>query len=72
MPLGTKIILGSSIDCKWSEFSNWGECSKSCGGGFQFRERTIERLARNGGRPCLGDTHERRQCNSNECPCRLN
>ena len=60
--------LGSPIDCKWTEFSLWSECSQSCGGGVQSRERTIEILARNGGQPCRGETREKRQCNTHKCP----
>ena len=64
--------LGSPIDCKWTDYTEWSECSQSCEGGIQTRERTIEILARNGGQPCRGETREKRQCNTHKCPRRFN
>ena len=59
------------MDCKWSDFSAWGECSQSCGSGTQVRERSILMLPRNGGRACRGDARQRRPCNTFKCPRRF-
>ncbi len=56
------------MDCEWSDFSPWSACSRSCGGGFQARERRILMLARRGGRRCQGQTRETRFCNRQRCP----
>ena len=57
------------VDCRWSDYSDWTDCSVTCGsGGVQTRERTILLLARRGGRPCSGESKETRQCNLQKCP----
>nr|XP_040563799.1 uncharacterized protein LOC121114036 isoform X11 [Lepeophtheirus salmonis] len=56
------------IDCKWSDFSSWSDCSQSCNGGVQFRERKILILARQGGSPCRGERKESRVCSTQQCP----
>ncbi len=45
----------------------WGECDKTCGGGWQTRGRLILQKPKNGGEAC-GLTLDKRQCNENECP----
>ena len=57
-----------SVDCEWSRFSDWSECSVSCGGGIQRRRRTVLVEAERGGRRCIGRTEETRICNSKICP----
>ena len=57
-----------SVDCEWSRFSDWSECSVSCGGGIQRRRRTILVEADRGGRRCAGRSEETRICNSRSCP----
>ncbi|XP_048579836.1 uncharacterized protein LOC116619170 isoform X2 [Nematostella vectensis] len=50
----------------WSEFS---PCSKSCGGGEQFRNRTCTNpMPQHGGRNCSGPETSYRTCNENACP----
>ncbi|EDO42166.1 predicted protein, partial [Nematostella vectensis] len=49
----------------WSEFS---PCSKSCGGGEQFRNRTCTNpMPQHGGRNCSGPETSYRTCNENAC-----
>ena len=57
-----------SIDCEWSQWSNWNGCSKTCGTGVQERQRQILRLPENGGRQCTGEGYERKQCLNKPCP----
>jgi len=55
------------VNCEVSGWSNWGSCSKTCGGGTMTRTRTVITQAANGGRACptLEDSST---CNNQECP----
>ncbi len=57
----------SAVNCEWSRFSDWGECSVSCGGGIQQRRREVLVQAENGGRRCVGRAEESRICNPHSC-----
>ena len=62
-------IVFYSVDGKWSEWRDWGECSRSCGGGFHTRSRTCtEPPPRHGGKDCSGKPDETRPCNTQSCP----
>jgi len=54
------------IHCKVSDFSDWGECSRTCGTGVQFRKRTLHKAALFGGDECpeMVDTIS---CNTKPC-----
>ena len=56
------------VDCVWSPFGNWSECSKSCGGGSKVAERTVETKAIGGGKACEGDSRKIKLCNEQPCP----
>jgi hypothetical protein len=51
----------SPIDCQWSD---WSECSLSCGGGTQTR--IIETYPSNGGQECGNKATQ--DCNTQNCP----
>ena len=54
--------------CKWSDWSVWGECSKSCGGGQKTRARSVQHMPKNGGNPCYAqDAVETQACNEQVC-----
>jgi len=53
-------------DCIVSNWSNWKECSKPCGGGEQSRSRTILYPERYGGNPCP-TLESKRVCNTDPC-----
>eukprot|EP00042_Codosiga_hollandica_P029694 m.166269 g.166269 ORF g.166269 m.166269 type:complete len:114 (-) comp53143_c0_seq7:1326-1667(-) len=55
------------IDCIVSEWSTYGPCSQSCGGGLQTQSRTVLTPAANGGAVCppLANT---RSCETSLCP----
>lgn len=57
------------IDGKWTAWSEYGVCSKSCGGGTQKRERECGNpKAQHGGKPCVGLSVNTRDCNTHHCP----
>jgi hypothetical protein len=53
-------------DCKMSEWSEWGECTKNCGGGVQMKTRSVLVAPTLGGDICPGKG-QRRTCNSESC-----
>merc|ERR1712117_112075 len=55
------------VDCKWGEWSDWGQCSKTCGGGNQERTRSFDQQAEYGGASCPGKATETRGCNAQAC-----
>jgi hypothetical protein len=55
-----------SPDCVFSEWSEWSECTKECGIGEKFRNRSIIRASKNDGNPCPQLT-ERSWCGSSKC-----
>ncbi len=55
------------VDCVVSDWSEFSECSKSCGGGTQTRTRTISVKPENGGKECPVLT-ESKVCNTESCP----
>ena len=47
----------------WGHWSAWGECSRTCGTGAQFRSRQCDNpRPAYGGQPCVGDREEYRLC----------
>lgn len=59
------------IDGGYSQWSNYSECSVSCGDGFRTRTRTCTSpVPQYGGRNCshLGDTQQTQQCFVKICP----
>ena len=55
-------------NCEWNPWGEWGECTETCGGGRQVRERTIRVNETNGGEPCKGNPAQSRTCNQVPCP----
>jgi len=56
------------VDCGLTQWSEWSDCSSSCGGGEQQRSRKVATPPSNGGRPCDGGLTVARQCSTKECP----
>ncbi|XP_078377620.1 SCO-spondin-like [Oculina patagonica] len=57
------------VDGSWSNWEEWGSCSKSCGGGVQKRVRGCTNPPpANGGRDCIGRREQTQACNQNACP----
>ena len=60
------------VDGGWGEFTEWGECPVSCGGGQHSRTRVCDNPAPEfGGLDCTNDGSsdiETEDCNTQECP----
>ncbi|XP_016342390.1 spondin-1-like [Sinocyclocheilus anshuiensis] len=54
------------MDCVMSEWSEWSECSKSCGKGHLIRTRMITLEPQFGGDPCP-ETTQRKTCKIKKC-----
>ncbi len=54
-------------DCELSGWSDWGICSRECGGGQQGRERKVTQELAHNGKPCDGLLKETRSCNTDSC-----
>lgn len=55
------------VDGYFTQWSEWGICSKKCGSGYQKRYRKCI-APKNGGQPCLGKSRDKRKCNTHQCP----
>ena len=56
------------IDCQWSSWSKFAECSETCGGGYQIFKRTHQVKSENGGKDCEGDHMKVEKCKKHPCP----
>ncbi|XP_031555969.1 uncharacterized protein LOC116292757 [Actinia tenebrosa] len=64
---------GQTVNGGYSPWSDWSECTATCGGGSQMRSRKCDHPApQNGGKNCidqgLGNELETRKCNTKPCP----
>jgi len=55
-------------DCLVSVWSDWGECSPTCGQGYKVRDRHIERPAQRGGKGCTDKLRQVAGCKNADCP----
>ncbi|CAE7454331.1 Sspo [Symbiodinium sp. CCMP2456] len=56
------------VDCEWSDWTAWTNCSATCGGGMQERGRGIAVEVEGYGKNCTGDAEEKQKCNTQDCP----
>ncbi|XP_062392780.1 A disintegrin and metalloproteinase with thrombospondin motifs 2 [Sardina pilchardus] len=55
-------------DGSWGQWSKFGSCSRTCGGGVRFRTRQCDNpIPANGGRTCYGNSYEFQLCSIEEC-----
>ncbi|KAL7038269.1 hypothetical protein ACKWTF_009531 [Chironomus riparius] len=53
----------------WGEWSEFGDCSRTCGGGVQSAVRKCDNpTPANGGKFCVGQKIQHRSCNTQDCP----
>ena len=57
-----------SVNCKWTPFGEWSECSKKCSGGTRQSVRRIAQKSLYGGTDCEGEVARIESCNENPCP----
>ncbi|CAK9076068.1 unnamed protein product [Durusdinium trenchii] len=56
------------VDCQWSDWQTWSDCSKPCGGGLKLRRRGIAVQGGYGGEVCAPDAaQEAIDCNVLNC-----
>lgn len=59
---------GDSQDCEWGDWTEWGACTASCGGGHQERDRSVKIAPRFSGALCDAKAKgQMQQCNTQEC-----
>lgn len=60
-----------NVDGGWSNWSNYGECSKSCGKGKKYKYRTCTNPPQSGdGKDCYGRARKGKKCR--EASCKVN
>ena len=65
-------VLFCIVHGNWSDWSPFGTCSKTCGGGTKNRLRTCTNPApQHGGTDCKGSPIESMECNTHTCPSKL-
>uniref|UniRef100_A0A671TSK7 ADAM metallopeptidase with thrombospondin type 1 motif 18 n=1 Tax=Sparus aurata TaxID=8175 RepID=A0A671TSK7_SPAAU len=58
-----------AVHGQWSTWSQWSHCSRSCGGGVMYRERSCTSpRPQNNGKFCSGSSRLNQLCNSRPCP----
>ena len=58
-----------TVNGGWENWSSFGLCNATCGGGIQVRNRTCnDPPPSGGGLPCAGDSSEVQLCNQLACP----
>eukprot|EP00928_Gymnodinium_smaydae_P045587 TRINITY_DN3036_c0_g4_i1.p1 TRINITY_DN3036_c0_g4~~TRINITY_DN3036_c0_g4_i1.p1 ORF type:complete len:1748 (-),score=359.16 TRINITY_DN3036_c0_g4_i1:118-5361(-) len=55
------------VDCEMATWSQWSDCSVTCGGGQHIRSRDILKQASGGGKPCEKDVSEVAECARTAC-----
>ncbi|XP_074140277.1 A disintegrin and metalloproteinase with thrombospondin motifs 9 isoform X2 [Sminthopsis crassicaudata] len=64
-----KELEGPRTDGSWGNWSHFGTCSRTCGGGIKTATRECNRPEpRNGGRYCTGRRMKFKSCNTEPCP----
>jgi hypothetical protein len=57
------------VDCDYTEWSDWSECTLTCGGGIKRRSRLGDSPPKKGdGTECEKDLQETEPCNAEPCP----
>lgn len=62
-----KLLFFILVDGVFNPWSNWTDCSTTCGTGIQSRNRTCDGPY-HGGQECMGNYSDSQQCNTHHCP----
>jgi len=58
-----------NVDCGYTEWSSWSNCTARCDGGIQYRSRQDNSPpAQGNGRNCTEIVEDERSCNTDPCP----
>ena len=57
----------NTVDCIWSSYGEWTECSKTCGWGLKTAKRKIAQPALYGGKECTGTALSTEKCKLQSC-----
>jgi len=60
-----KCNLPPPVDCAMGSWSQWGNCSRGCGGGQKERSRGVTGTPQ--GKPCAGELQQVASCNEQNC-----
>ena len=60
--------LYSIVDCTWTPYGDWTDCSRTCGGGVRHATREILQVPDHGGKTCEGSALKTETCNEQNCP----
>ena len=56
-----------AIDCMVTEWSQWSECSATCGKSMKTRQRMVKQEAENGGKKCPKKLVKEKRCKVPKC-----
>jgi len=56
-----------AIDCTWSGWGAWGECSATCNGGVRSKSRQVQTEAQYGGKKCDAASDQAEECSVQPC-----
>jgi hypothetical protein len=60
-------VIPCDVDCVWSEWGEWSECSKDCGNGQKTQTRSIVTAQSGQGQACGGESEATAHCGQ-PCP----
>lgn len=58
---------GPVVDCMLSPWSDWSECSVTCGAGVAMKTRMVKVEPQNGGAKCQGKLVKKKKCRQKKC-----
>ena len=62
-----KTLDNPTCPCVWGEWSEWTECSTTCGPGIIMKQREVETQATGGGAECIGHETQEQACKLLDC-----